>query len=169
MTGKAPGAPAKPGNAPVIPSKPGDTSGTLSGRRHIFARRDQILVGILVSVGLAVIVIHWARLGGWNLEGVAIEHPEGAGAFRIDVNRATWVEWAQLEGIGPVLAKRIVEDQKKNGPFRTIDDVGRVSGIGPKRLSKLRPWLSIEERPTVAAEGLSAKAPGMSDPVAARR
>ena len=63
--------------------------------------------------------------------------------FRIDVNSATWVEWGQLDGIGDTMARRIVADREENGPFRSIDELRRVKGIGPKTLERLRPWLSI--------------------------
>jgi competence protein ComEA len=63
--------------------------------------------------------------------------------YKIDINQAKWVEWAQLEGIGEVLAERIVSDREENGPFRSIDDLNRVEGIGPKTLEKIRPWLEV--------------------------
>ena len=50
----------------------------------------------------------------------------------------------QLDGIGRELAKRIVEDRNKNGPFLSIDDVGRVQGIGPTTLDRIRERLTIK-------------------------
>lgn len=63
--------------------------------------------------------------------------------FEVDVNSATWIEWSQLEGIGPSLAHRIVADRKVNGLFQSIDDLLRVEGIGPATLDRIRPWLTI--------------------------
>jgi competence protein ComEA len=63
--------------------------------------------------------------------------------FNVDVNTGTWIDWMQLEGIGPGLAHRIEADRRLNGPFQTIDDVGRVPGIGPVTLDRIRPWLTI--------------------------
>jgi competence protein ComEA len=57
---------------------------------------------------------------------------------RIDINRATAEELEALPGIGPVLAKRIVEDREANGPFHTVDDLDRVKGIGEGILAKVR-------------------------------
>lgn len=65
--------------------------------------------------------------------------------FQLDPNAATWVEWTQLDGIGPTLAKRIVEDRASHGPFTTIEDLRRVKGIGVKTLDKLRPHLTFAE------------------------
>ncbi|TWT58235.1 ComE operon protein 1 [Thalassoglobus neptunius] len=62
--------------------------------------------------------------------------------YQIDINSATWVEWMQLEGIGEVTARAIVDDRSANGPFHSIDDVQRVRGIGDVTLDKMRPHLS---------------------------
>jgi len=80
------------------------------------------------------------------MQPVEIEHhPSRQYEFRLDVNEVTWVEWVQMDGIGETLGHRIVEDRETNGPFRSIDDIQRVKGIGPKTLEKMRPWLTISE------------------------
>lgn len=61
-----------------------------------------------------------------------------------DINRATEAEWDELPGIGPAKAKAIVADRERNGPFRSVDDLARVKGIGPKLLERLRE--AIQER-----------------------
>ncbi len=61
----------------------------------------------------------------------------------VNVNTATAQELDQnLPGIGPVLAGRIIAE-RKNGLFATLDDLTRVSGIGPKRLERLRPFATV--------------------------
>jgi comEA protein len=57
----------------------------------------------------------------------------------IDVNRATADELASLPGIGPALARRMVEWRGANGPFATVDDLEKVPGIGPATVERLRP------------------------------
>jgi len=52
----------------------------------------------------------------------------------IDVNHASQEELQVIPGIGPVLAKRIVDYRHKNGYFRTVQDLVKVKGIGPKLL-----------------------------------
>ena len=49
----------------------------------------------------------------------------------------------QLKGIGQTLAHRIVADREVNGPFRSVDELLRVEGIGPATLDEIRPWLTI--------------------------
>jgi competence protein ComEA len=111
----------------------------------VLNRGDQLFVAAAVSVMLALMLVHWLRLSGWGLQPVEIERLEPLEqSFRIDVNQATWVEWSQLDGVGPVLARRIVADREERGPFHSIDDVQRVKGVGPKTLEQLRPWLTID-------------------------
>ena len=57
----------------------------------------------------------------------------------VDVNRAPLAELASLAGIGPRLAERITRAR----PFSTVDDVGRVPGVGRKRMERLRPRLRV--------------------------
>jgi competence protein ComEA len=67
-------------------------------------------------------------------------------AGKIDVNRASDNELRKLPGIGPKLSARIVEERQKQ-PFRSVDELRRVKGIGAKTLEKLRPYVTIEQAP----------------------
>lgn len=62
---------------------------------------------------------------------------EGAAAG-IDVNRATATELEALPGVGPTTAEAIVAHREANGPFRRIDDLLEVRGIGPSKLEGMR-------------------------------
>ncbi len=55
----------------------------------------------------------------------------------VNVNAADAGALEALPGIGPVLAERIVADRAANGPFVAIDDLERVSGIGPSLVARL--------------------------------
>ena len=61
----------------------------------------------------------------------------GTPILRLSVNRATASELETVPGIGPALARRIVAYR----PYRSLDDLLRVPGIGPRSLQKLRPYL----------------------------
>ena len=56
---------------------------------------------------------------------------------RININPATAEELDALPGIGPATAEKIVADREANGPFSTIEDLKRVSGIGDKKYTEL--------------------------------
>jgi competence protein ComEA len=47
----------------------------------------------------------------------------------------------QLPGLGETLARRIITDRQQRGPFRDIDDLDRVDGIGLRTLERIRPYL----------------------------
>lgn len=55
----------------------------------------------------------------------------------LDINGASAEELAALPGIGEVLAQRIVDYRAANGPFETVEDLTKVSGIGEKKLAEL--------------------------------
>lgn len=55
----------------------------------------------------------------------------------IDLNRADEAALDTLPGVGPATAARIVADREENGPFASVEDLARVSGIGPKKIEQL--------------------------------
>lgn len=63
---------------------------------------------------------------------------EAAAPQLIDVNSASSAELELLPRIGPALAARIVADRSANGPFRSLDDLQRVKGIGPITVQRMR-------------------------------
>ena len=72
--------------------------------------------------------------------------PSGAGpgqvpstaAARVNINTASTDELDGLPGVGPATALKIVADREANGAYSSVDDLGRVAGIGPKRLDELK-------------------------------
>ena len=65
----------------------------------------------------------------------------------LDLNRATAQELTTLPGIGEVLAQRIVDYREAHGPFRSVDELIAVEGIGEGKLEKLRELVTVEEEP----------------------
>ena len=65
--------------------------------------------------------------------------PNPAGGL-VNVNTATAAELEALPGIGPVIARRIVEGR----PYRSVEDLDRVKGIGKKRLEEIRALVAVE-------------------------
>lgn len=62
--------------------------------------------------------------------------------FPININTATQAELELLPGIGPVLASAIIARREDVGPFRRIEELQDVSGIGPKTFEKLAPLVT---------------------------
>ena len=114
---------------------------------------DQSFVAVCVAVFLILVTINWLRLSGWGAAPLEVDRQAARRYdFTIDINNASWIEWAQIEGIGEVTARKIVEDRDANGPFHGISDVQRVKGIGPKTLERMRPFLRVTENADMKAE-----------------
>ena len=62
---------------------------------------------------------------------------------KINLNTASAEQLELLPGIGPALAARIISDRKQNGPYKTVEDLTRVSGIKEGILSKIRDYVTV--------------------------
>ncbi len=71
-----------------------------------------------------------------NSKGVRVSKTVRSGP--ININRATQEEFDSLDGIGPVIAKRIVEYRRVNGPFMSVEDLQKVSGIGGTKFAQFK-------------------------------
>jgi competence protein ComEA len=59
------------------------------------------------------------------------------------INRATVKDFESLDGIGPVLANRIVSYRKINGPFAAVEDLLKVPGIGQSKFAQFKEKLRV--------------------------
>jgi len=66
-----------------------------------------------------------------------------AAPAKININTATAAELDALPGVGEVIAQRIVDYRTTNGPFRSVDDLLDVSGIGPVTLEDMRSMVTV--------------------------
>ena len=64
-------------------------------------------------------------------------------AVMVNVNKATTEELIKVRGIGPVMAKRIIEYRDKNGMFKSIDDLRQVQGIGGNKLKRIQDQVTV--------------------------
>jgi competence ComEA-like helix-hairpin-helix protein len=111
-----------------------------------FARRHvQLTVAVITLAALI-----WLLISAWSASSRSERYrrldagalvPVAAGGktslIQIDLNTAEPRELALLPGVGPILARRIVENRDRLGPFGTVDDLSRVHGIGPKTLAEI--------------------------------
>src|SRR5215475_3561751 len=70
----------------------------------------------------------------------------------INVNTATKEELDALPGIGPVKAQAIIDYRTKNGPFKSVDDLKKVNGIGDATLEKIRKDVTLTGATTMPAD-----------------
>jgi competence protein ComEA len=76
-----------------------------------------------------------------NSKGVRVSKAVRSGP--ININRATARQLDALDGVGPVIAQRIVDYRKLNGSFLTIDDLQKVSGIGAAKFAQIKAKVRI--------------------------
>ncbi|WP_406677920.1 helix-hairpin-helix domain-containing protein [Neomoorella carbonis] len=100
--------------------------------------------------GQQVIVPRQGEAGaaGSNLSGPVTSGGGTAGGTakaggKVNINTATLAELDSLPGIGPTLAQRIIDYRNQKGPFRTIEDLQNVSGIGPSRFNDLKDLITV--------------------------
>ncbi len=94
-------------------------------------------------------------VAGWLL--AAAHLSTAATETQINVNTASASELATLKGIGEVKARAIVEHREKNGPFKSVDALKDVPGIGDKMLETLRPQVTVGAAAAAAPAAASAK------------
>lgn len=82
-----------------------------------------------------------------------------ASAFAvIDLNSASASELDGLPGIGPGRAQAIVDYRQAHGPFISVDDLGKVKGIGDKTLAEVRPLVTVGQSAGAPAEPVAPSA-----------
>lgn len=112
-------------------------------------RREQIVVALLVAslvIGGGISLWdHFSPEATENFQVVRVaEPPEPTSekavptepARKVNLNTATARELERLPRIGPKTAQKIIQWREKNGPFRALNDLAKVSGIGKKTISE---------------------------------
>jgi comEA protein len=65
-------------------------------------------------------------------------------SYKVNINLANWREFDNLPGIGFVMAQRIIDYRNQHGRFDKVEDLLLVKGIGDKKFTKIRPYLTME-------------------------
>lgn len=73
----------------------------------------------------------------------AVRPGESPAPQKLDLNRATAMEFERLPGVGPVLAQRMVAYRNSIGRFQAVEELDGVKGIGKKKLDQLKPFLTV--------------------------
>lgn len=116
--------------------------------RGVLRAADQVCCAVVLTVSWVVLTGSWLYYGGLSGRIIDIERAEQRMLrFGVDINQADWPEWALLPGIGDMLAQRIVDSRRHEGPFQRHEDLLRVRGIGPRILDRIRPYLLPVEEP----------------------
>ena len=120
------------------------------------------ILRILLSVGLTLLPFSAATVS-------AKKKPP---AKPVNINTASSDELQTVPGIGPVTAEKILHMRKSYGAFKSVDDLLAIRGLGPKRLEKMRKYLTVGKAagsksnsspPSAADAKPSAKQPPVAD------
>ena len=76
---------------------------------------------------------------------ISVLHVYAAEVRKVNINTASAEELAQLKGIGPSHAAKIVAYREKNGPFKMPEDLMQVSGIGQKTFDTNQAFIIVDE------------------------
>lgn len=100
--------------------------------------RGHCVVAVVAVV--AIFVFSFSYLTGRHVEPALGRLPARLPTVRwqIDINSATCRELSVMRGVGPILARQIVEDREANGPFESVENLDRVPGIGPRTIDRNR-------------------------------
>jgi competence ComEA-like helix-hairpin-helix protein len=69
-------------------------------------------------------------------------------AHPININTANSSDLQQVPGIGPSTAQKILDTRKSYGSFKSVDELLAIRGIGPKKLEKMRKYLTVGKPPS---------------------
>ena len=116
-------------------------------------REQRALIGLTAAliIGMLVAVSDWyrpSRLEEFSVVPRAVAPPppleEVAKQGPLSLNSATIAELVALPAVGPKIAERIVAFRRERGPFKRLEQLTEVNGIGAKTLEKLRPLLIVK-------------------------
>jgi|ERR687896_591341 competence protein ComEA len=73
----------------------------------------------------------------------------GVALAAVNINTATKEELTSIKGIGEKRAQDIIDYRTKNGPFKSVDDLEKVPGIGPGLMKQIRSQVTVSGKTTV--------------------
>lgn len=82
---------------------------------------------------------------GKNIPGVnTVKSVTVNGSGKININTAGESELDTLEGVGPATAKAIIQYRNQNGPFKSIEEIKNVKGIGDSKFNSMKDSITVE-------------------------
>jgi competence protein ComEA len=73
----------------------------------------------------------------------------GIAAAVVNINTATKEELTSIKGVGEKRAQEIIDYRKKNGNFKSIDDLEKVPGVGPGLMKRIRSQVTVTGKTSI--------------------
>ena len=77
-------------------------------------------------------------------KGVCFVKVERGKKQKVNINEAKQEDFEQLPGIGPSIAKKIIEYREQNGKFTSIDELQEVKGIGEAKFENIKEYIMVK-------------------------
>jgi competence protein ComEA len=138
------GAVAKPGVYRLARGERVDDAIQLAGGATRRADLGGVNLAAVAQDGTQILVPrrgHAATATGTAPAGATDGAPAASGP--VNLNAATLEQLDTLAGVGPVTAQKILDYREQHGGFRSVDELGDITGIGPKRLEALRGQVTV--------------------------
>lgn len=98
---------------------------------------------LLVKTSLVFLLV-LSFVNGFVMAQTAVPAAQDAGKVLVNINTAGQTELERLPGIGPSLAKKILEFRQKNGAFKNPSDLTAVQGIGEKKYEQIKNMVTVK-------------------------
>src|SRR5581483_6537026 len=142
---ECPGCADSSDRAAAMDSPPPTTPGVHTPGSPNLPPRSRRSAQLALAAFLAVLVGLLVFRGYGNRLGARPSEP--APVARVDLNRADHTELEQVPGLGPKLARAIEDHRREKGPFRSVEELRGVHGVGPATVEKVRPFVRVESDP----------------------
>lgn len=103
-------------------------------------RKEIIALIVLISILIVINIVQYLK---WQKNKKTFELIIEESMNQISINTADINDLEALPGVGPALARRIIEYREKNGNFKKISDLKKVKGIGENLFKRIEPFIKL--------------------------
>jgi comEA protein len=113
------------------------------GQGHHFHKEDSMFRMLLSFVAVSCLLCALPAAAAQSKSTTRSTAAKPASTAIVNLNTATAADLEGLPGIGAKTAARIVEYRQKNGPFKKVEELMNVRGVGEKNFLKLKPQITV--------------------------
>ena len=103
-------------------------------------RQERVVLVFLTGLALFGLGLNFAVKISIRPETYIVEEDSFA---KIDINGVDYSGLAEIKGISPKLARKIIDFRDKNGPIRELEELKKIKGVGDYRLRRLKEYLTV--------------------------